>query len=80
MIANQMFEAPSHELAAIRDLGQVQELVMDVDEAEGEVLQDDGEQRACDLLKAHADGVHDIAEQLLAQRKIDLTGYVLKPA
>lgn len=80
MIANQMFEAPNHELAASQDLRRIEELISDMDEAEGEVLQDDGEQRACDLLKAHADSVHDIAAQLLAHRKINLTGYVLKHA
>ena len=34
-------------------------------------------ERAWDLLKVHDGSVHDIAARLLAERKIDLTGYVL---
>jgi hypothetical protein len=79
MNAGEMFNAPaSHEYASIGDHGRVIELLGDMAEAEGDVLRDNGHQRAWDLLKAHAPSVEDIAAQLLAHRKIDLTGYVLK--
>ena len=72
MKANHMFKAPSHELAAFQDHA--------IAEAEGDALRDKGHQRAWDLLKAHARSVEHIAARLLAERKIDLTGCVLKPA
>ena len=78
MNANHMFNAPTHELAAFQDHVRVRNLILDIDEADGDVLRDEGHQRAWDLLKAHASSVEDIATQLLAQHKIDLTGYVLK--
>ena len=78
MNANHMFNAPTHELAAFQDHVRVRNLILDIDEADGDVLRDEGHQRAWDLLKAHASSVEDIAAQLLAQHKIDLTGYVLK--
>jgi hypothetical protein len=79
MAAEKMFDAHAlHELAHMGDHGKVIELIMDIDETEGDVLRDRGHQRAWDLLKVHASSVKDIAAQLLAERKIDLTGYVLK--
>ena len=50
MNANWMFKAPTHELAFFQDYGCVQELISDIDEAEGDVLEDKGHQRASDLL------------------------------
>lgn len=80
MNAAEMFDAPpSHELADFGDHGQVVTLLSDIDEAEGDALRGRGHQRAWDLLKLHAKSVEDIAAQLLAHHKIDLTGYVLKP-
>ncbi len=80
MAAAQMFDAPPpHELGDIGDEGRVLELLYDFDEATANELDDKGYQRAWDLLKAHATSVEDIAAQLLAQRKIDLTGHVLRP-
>jgi hypothetical protein len=77
MNATHMFEAPMHELASFGDHALIMNLLADVAEAEGDVLRDNGHQRAWDLLKVHAHSVEDIAAQLLAHRKIDLTGYVL---
>jgi hypothetical protein len=78
MAATKMFDAPSaHEFANLGDHGQVIELLYDIDEATGDELRDKGHQRAWDLLKAHVRNVEDIAAQLLAQRKLDLTGYAL---
>jgi ATP-dependent Zn protease len=77
MNAGEMFHAPaSHEYANSGDHGKVIELLYDIAEAESDVLRDKGHQRAWDLLGVHASSVEDIAAQLLAQRKIDLTGYV----
>jgi ATP-dependent Zn protease len=80
MNAAEMFDAlPSHDLANFGDHGLVMTLLTDIDdEAEADALRDQGHQRAWDLLKVHADSVEDIAAQLLAHRKIDLTGYVLE--
>jgi ATP-dependent Zn protease len=78
--ANHMFKAPMHELAGFQDHVMVRKLVSDIPETEGDILRDKGHQRAWDLLKAHARSVEDIAAQLLAQRKIDLTGYALESA
>jgi hypothetical protein len=66
-----------HEGAASQDHNCVRKLVLNIAEAEGDVLRDKGHQRAWDLLGDHVRSVEDIAAQLLAQRKIDLTGYVL---
>jgi len=77
MNANHMFKAPSHELAAFQDHALIYNLISDIAEAEGDALRDKGHQRAWDLLKAHARSVEHIAAWLLAERKIDLTGYVL---
>jgi ATP-dependent Zn protease len=78
MNAGEMFNAPaSHQYADSGDHGKVIELLYDIAEAESDVLRGKGHQRAWDLLNDHADSVEDIAAQLLAQRKIDLTGYVL---
>lgn len=76
--ANEMFDAEMHELAGFQDHVMVMKLVSSIPEAEGDVLREQGHQRAWDLLKANAESVHDIARQLLADRKIDLTGYVMK--
>jgi len=77
MNAGEMFNAPAfHEYANVGDHGKVIELLYDIDEAEGDVLRDAGHERAWDLLKAHTRSVEDIAARLLAERKIDLTGYV----
>ena len=79
--AEQLFNAPSsHELAHFGDHGRVIELLDEIDETTGDELRDKGHQRAWDLLKAHARSVEDIAAQLLAHRKIDLSGYVLDQA
>ena len=75
--ANKMFTAATHELAAFQDHVSVYTLIADIAETDGDAFRDKGHQRAWDLLKAHANSVQDIASQLLAQRKIDLTGYVL---
>lgn len=77
MNANHVFNAPSHELAAFQDLVHIYNLIFDIAEPEGDVLRDKGHERAWDLLKVHDGSVHDIAARLLAERKIDLTGYVL---
>lgn len=78
MNAGEMFNAPaSHEYADSGDHGMVVELLDDIAEAEGYILRQKGHQRAWDLLKAHKQRVEAIAARLLAQRKIDLTGYVL---
>lgn len=77
MAATKMFDAPPcHELANMGDHGRVIELLYDIDEATGDDLRDKGHERAWDLLKAHAASVEEIVAQLLAKRKIDLTGYV----
>ncbi len=76
--ANHMFNAPSHDLADFGDHVRVSNLVEGLTEAKGDALRDKGHQRAWDLLGAHASSVENIAAQLLAQRKIDLSGYVLK--
>jgi hypothetical protein len=68
-----MFKAPSHDLAAFQDQVCVSNLIVDIAEAEGDVLREKGHQRAWDLLKAHASSVEEIAAQLIADRKIDLT-------
>jgi hypothetical protein len=73
-----MFGARLHELANFQDHVRVWDLVSDLDEAEGDGLRDRGHQRAWHLLKAHASDLKDIAALLLADHKIDLTGYVLK--
>jgi ATP-dependent Zn protease len=79
MNAGEMFNVPaSHQYANSGDHGMVVELLDYIAEAEGDILRDKGHQRAWDLLEAYASSVVDIAAQLLAQRKIDLTGYVLK--
>ncbi|MET4086675.1 hypothetical protein [Bradyrhizobium sp. S3.5.5] len=81
MVAEDMFDAPaSHELAHCGDHGRVIELLDEIDEAAADELRDKGHQRAWDLLKAHTASVEDIASQLLAHRKIDLSGYVLDQA
>jgi hypothetical protein len=81
MAAADMFDAPpSYELADLKDQGDVRELLYDIDEASADELRDKGDQRAWDLLKVHANSVEDIAARSLAERKIDLTGYALKPA
>jgi hypothetical protein len=49
-----------------------------MDEAAQDELEERGYERARHLLKAHAASIEDIAAQLLAHRKIDLAGYVLK--
>jgi ATP-dependent Zn protease len=78
MSAGEMFDAPaSHEYASMGDHGRVIGLLGDIDEAEGDVLRDAGHERAWDLLGTHASSVEDIAAQLIAQRKIDLTEYLL---
>ena len=67
------------QLAELGDEVRVSNLVAELTEAEGDDLREKGDQRAWGLLKDHASSVEEIAAQLLAQRKIDLTGYVLKP-
>ncbi|MFB9266464.1 hypothetical protein ACFFWD_25465 [Bradyrhizobium erythrophlei] len=62
----------------MNDFDMVVELLADIDEATAAELHGKGHQRAWDLLTAHASSVEDIDAQLLAHRKIDLTGYVLK--
>jgi len=80
MAAADMFDAPpSYELAHLGDEGDVRDLLYDIDEASADELRDKGVQRALDLLKVHVNSVEDIAARLLAERKIDLTGYALKP-
>ena len=76
--ANHMFKAPSHDLADFGDHVRVSNLVEDLTEAEGDVLRENGHQRAWDLLEDHARAVDDIAARLIAERKIDLTGYTLQ--
>ena len=62
MAAEEMFDTHAlHELAHMGDHGRVIELIKDIEEAEGDVLRDNGHQRAWDLLKAHASSVEDIA-------------------
>jgi ATP-dependent Zn protease len=82
MNSAEMFDAlPSHELADAGDHRMVVELLEEMeetDEAMAYDLRQEGHQLAEDLLKIHASSVEDIAAKLLAQRKIDLTGYVLK--
>jgi ATP-dependent Zn protease len=78
MDANDMFKAPMSITATNGDRRRVLELVLDMPKAESDALREEGHQRAWDLLKANAQSVHDIAGRLLAERKIDLTGYVLK--
>jgi hypothetical protein len=78
MNANDMFDAPTHELAAFEDHVRVLHLLKDVAEADSDVLRQKGHQRAWDLLKVHRSSVEDIAAKLLAHRKIDLTGYMLE--
>ena len=79
MAAEEMFGAHAlHEMAHMGDHGKVIELIQDIDEADGDVMRGNGHQRAWDLLKAHASRVEDIAAQLLAARRIDLTGYELR--
>lgn len=78
MNAEQLFDATaSHELASMGDHGKVIELLGEIVEAEGDVLRDKGHQRAWDLLSEHADSVELIAARLVAERKIDLSGYLL---
>ncbi len=78
MNASEMFDAPIlHEYANISDHGRVMGLLRDIAEAEGDVLRDAGHQRAWDLLTNCAGRVEDIAARLIAERKIDLSGYVL---
>jgi ATP-dependent Zn protease len=80
MNAARMFDAPpSHDLANAGDHGKVIELLKDVDDATACELRQKSHQRAWDLLKTHARSVEDIATKLMAERKIDLIGYVLKP-
>ncbi len=73
-----MFNAPFHPDRSQSDLAKAVELVCYLDEAEQVERYDKGHQRAWELLEAHKSSVEDIAAQLLAHRKIDLTGYVLK--
>ncbi|MBR0797977.1 hypothetical protein JQ615_21540 [Bradyrhizobium jicamae] len=81
MNAAEMFEAlPSHELADTGDHRMVLELLEDLEETDATMafdMRQKGHQRADELLKAHTNSVEDIAARLLAQLKIDLTGYVL---
>jgi ATP-dependent Zn protease len=77
MDAGEMFHAPAHEFAYSRDFQMVVDLLEDIAEAESDALRKTGHQRAWDLLGAHSSSVEDIAAQLLAERKINLTGYVL---
>ncbi|MGV7216046.1 hypothetical protein [Bradyrhizobium sp. UFLA05-112] len=83
MNAAEMFDAPpSHELADSGDHRMVLELLEELEETDETTaydLRQNGHRRAWDLLEAHASSVEDIAAELLAQRKIDLTEYVLKP-
>ena len=77
--ANHMFKAPMSMSASNGDRGRVLELVRDISKAESYTLREQGHQRAWDLLRLHRASVEHIAAQLLAERKIDLTGFVLKP-
>jgi hypothetical protein len=76
MNANDMFNAPMHDLAIFGDHVLVLELFKNVD-ADDDILRGKRHQRAWDLLKAHANSVEDIAMKLLVLRN-DLTGYILK--
>jgi hypothetical protein len=79
MASEKMFDTPVfHEIAHFGDHILVVELLKGIDEATADALRDKGHQRAWDLLEAHAASVEDIARQLLARRKIDLTGHVLE--
>jgi ATP-dependent Zn protease len=69
--AQQIFEAPAHELAGWGDFGKMMELLDEKDEEEGLRLRMAGYQRAHDLLLAHDAKVHRVAEALLSNFRID---------
>jgi ATP-dependent Zn protease len=76
--AEERFDAPTHEMSGFSDEACVLNLVSHVPEAERDALEARGYQRARDLLETYSHAVEDIAAQLLARRKIDLNGYLLK--
>ena len=77
--ASKMFKAPIHEGAGRGDHAKLIELFKGIDEVTACELRQNGHQRAWDLLTDHTGTVETIAARLLAERKIDLTGYVLSP-
>jgi Peptidase M50B-like len=78
MNAEKMFDAPTHKSAGGGDRANVRELLKGIDIVPAHELRQKGHQRAWDLLNDHHSSVNDIAERLIAHRKIDLAGYVLK--
>jgi hypothetical protein len=75
--ANHMFKAPMSMRASNGDRARVWELVKHLPKAESDAARNKGHERSWKLLKAHVPSVEHIAAELLAHRKIDLTGYVM---
>jgi hypothetical protein len=77
LVAEEMFAAPSsHEPAHVNDHCCARELLDEMEEAAQDEVEERGFEGA--RLKAHAASIEDIDARLLAHRKIDLAGYVLK--
>lgn len=69
--AQEVFKAPTHDLAGWGDHQKVMDLVEDKDEEDGLQLRMDAHQRAHDLLLLHEAKVHRVAKALLSHTKID---------
>lgn len=68
--AQEVFKAPTHDLAGFGDHVKVMNLLEDIDEDEGLQLRMDAHQRAHDLLLLHEAKVHRAAEALLKHTRI----------
>jgi hypothetical protein len=67
----ELFGAPTHEYAALADMGKVYELLLGFDEEAGCALRIAGYQKARELLTLHGQKVRSLALALMDRRELD---------
>src|SRR6266404_2335109 len=61
MEAQEVFEAPTHDLAGFDDIGRMLELLYDYGETDQQALIEAGHRRACELIRLHSGTVERVA-------------------
>lgn len=69
--SQELFDAPTHDLAGFGDHGKVYELLSDVDEDAGLALRNAGSEKARELLTTHREKLVWLATALLDQGELD---------
>ncbi|BBZ94535.1 hypothetical protein ACMA5K_27125 [Bradyrhizobium diazoefficiens] len=69
--AQELFEAPTHDIGGVGDYGQMWNLLEDVEEEDRRSLIDKGHARASELVSAHRETVERIAAALLQKKRLD---------